>query len=180
MITTLLQAAPPGGPASAPAGAQPEAALETVGLALLAYGLVQLLARVIDKLLTARTADAAPAPTPGSDASGGFREEDRKRLEKAFQMLTADRERVQRLGDTVAAVQEQTRWLAEQRARTDPVDGQPAWNCRARGVLEQLQTQQRLVGQALDELRGLNRQNETMLRRLRAVWRRVSRWRRER
>ena len=175
MITTMLQAAPPGGPAPAPGGAQPEAALETVGLALLAYGLVQLLARVIDKLLTARAADAAPAPA--SDGTGGFREEDRKRLEKAFQMLTADRERVQRLGETVAAIQEQTRWLAEQRSRTDPVDGQPAWNCRARGVLEQLQTQQRLVGQALDELRGLNRQNETMLRKLRAVWRRVSRWR---
>jgi hypothetical protein len=176
VITILLQSAPPAGPAPAPGGAQPEAALETVGLALLAYGLVQLLAKVVDKLLTARAADGTPPPDP----AGGFREDDRKRLEKAFQMLTADRERMQRLGESVAAIQEQTRWLSEQRARTDPVDGQPAWNCRARGVLEQLQTQQRLVGQALDELRGLNRQNESMLRKLRAVWRRVSRWRGER
>jgi hypothetical protein len=47
-------------------------------------------------------------------------------------------------------------------------------------MLEQLNTQQRLVGQALDEIRSLNRQNETVMRRLRSVWRGVSRRRRER
>lgn len=176
MILFLLQAAPPGTPAPAPDGAmipgQPDTSLETVGLALLAYGLVQLLARVVDKLLAAREAETAP-----QTGAVAFRDEDRKRLAKAFEMLTADRERLSRMEDTVAAIHEQTRWLAEQRTRTDSLDGQPLWNCRARGVLEQLNTQQRLVGQALDELRSLNRQNETVLRRLRSVWRRLNRWR---
>lgn len=179
MNLLYLQAAPSGAPVPMPDGAvlsgQPDPTLETVGLALLAYGLVQLLSRVLDKVLTARAAEGT-APGPGAPA---FRAEDRKRLEKAFEMLTADRERLQRIGDAVDAIQEQTRWLSEQRARTDPADGQPMWNCRARGMLEQLNTQQRLVGQALDELRSLNRQNETVMRRLRSVWRRVSRWRRE-
>jgi hypothetical protein len=148
--------------------------IETVGLALLAYGLVQLLSRVLDKVLTARAAESS---TPAAGAGGGFRDEDRRRLEKAFQMLTADRERLQRLGEAVADIQENTRWLADVRGRTDVSDGQPLINCRARVMVEQLTVQQRLVEQALDELRGLNRQNETMLRKLRAVWRRISRWR---
>lgn len=175
MTMTLIQAAPSGVPGAGPGGAllpgPVDPAVETVGLALLAYGLVQLLARVLDKLLAARAADGAPA-------AGAFREEDRKRLARTFEMVAADRERTGRMEETVAAIQEQTRWLAEQRARTDPVDGQPVWNCRARGVMEQLNAQQQLVGQALEELRALNRQNETVLRRLRSVWRRVSRWKR--
>ncbi|HEY0018210.1 MAG TPA: hypothetical protein VGC13_17985 [Longimicrobium sp.] len=165
------EAAVPGGEVL-PGG--PDATIETVGLALLAYGLVQLLSRVLDKVLTARAAESS---APAAPAGGGFRDEDRRRLEKAFQMLTADRERLQRMGETVAEIQEQTRWLAELRGRSDPADGQPLMNCRARAMVEQLNVQQRLVGQALDELRGLNRQNETMLRKLRAVWRRLSRWR---
>lgn len=176
MFLFLLQTAPSGVPPAADGAmvpGQPDTSLETVGLALLAYGLVQLLAKVLDKLLVTRAQEsAAPA-----QAASGFRDEDRKRLGKAFEMLTADRERLSRMEDAVAAIQEQTRWLAEQRTRTDSLDGQPLWNCRARGVLEQLNTQQRLVGQALDELRSLNRQNETVLRRLRSVWRRLNRWR---
>jgi hypothetical protein len=164
---TVLQAASSGVPGST------DPALETVGLALLAYGLVQLLSRVVDRLLTTRAAQAEHPP-PAPTLTGGFRDDDRKRLEKTFEMLTADRERLRRMGETVAEIHEHTRWIAEQRARTDPVDGQPLWNCRARGVTEQLNTQ---LGQALDELRGLNRQNETMLRRLRSLWRRVSLWR---
>ena len=156
---------------------QPDGTVETVGLALLAYGLVQVLSRVMDKVLTARAAETHPPASNGAAAGGGFRDEDRRRLEKSFEMLNADRERMQRLGDAVAAIQEQTRWLAEQRTRTDPADGQPLIQCRARVMVEQLNTQQRLVGQALDELRALNRQNETVLRKLRAVWRRISRWR---
>jgi hypothetical protein len=175
MLLYLLQAAPPGSSTPVPDGAmlpgQPDTSLETVGLALLAYGLVQLLAKVLDKLLTTRAAEAAPAP------SSGFRDEDRKRLARTLEMLTSDRERLGRVEEAVTAIQEQTRWLAEQRTRTDSLDGQALWNCRARGVLEQLNTQQRLVGQALDELRSLNRQNETVLRRLRSVWRRVNGWR---
>jgi septal ring factor EnvC (AmiA/AmiB activator) len=179
VILILLQAAPSGVPGPGPGGAmvpgQTDPTLETVGLALLAYGLVQLLSRVLDKLLTARTAQAEHPPPP--TLTGGFRDDDRKRLEKTFEMLTADRERLRRMAEAIAEIHEQTRWIAEQRARTDSVDGQPMWNCRARGFTEQLNTQQRLVGQALDELRGLNRQNETMLRRLRALWRKVNRWR---
>ena len=174
----LLQAAPSGVPVPGSGGAlapgAPDPTLETVGLALLAYGLVQLLSRVVDRLLTTRaTTGEHPPPT----LTGGFRDDDRKRLEKTFEMLTADRERLRRMAESIAEVHEQTRWLAEQRARTDSLDGQPLWNCRARGFAEQLNTQQRLVGQALDELRGLNRQNETMLRRLRAVWKKLGRWR---
>lgn len=174
-MSILLQTTPSGVPGPGPGGVLPgqvDPTLETVGLALLAYGLVQLLARVLDKLLASRAAEGAPPPSAGS-----FRDEDRKRLARTFEMLTADRERLVRVEETVAAIQEQTRWLAEQRTRTDPQDGQPMWNCRARGVLEQLNAQQLLVGQALEELRALNRQNETVLRRLRSVWRRLARWR---
>lgn len=179
MITLAFQgtsAVPAGLPDGASIPGHSDATLETVGLALLAYGLVQLLSRVLDKLLTARAAEAAPAPNPAPS----FRPEDRKRLEKMFEIVNADRERLHRIGEAVESMQEQTRWLAEQRARTDPVDGQPAWNCRARGMQEQLNAQERLVGQALEEIRGLNRQNETVMRRLRSVWRGVSRWKRER
>lgn len=172
----LLQTTPSGVPGPGPGGVLPgqvDPTLETVGLALLAYGLVQLLAKVLDKLLASRAADGAPAQV----VVPSFRDEDRKRLAKTFEMLTADRERLGRVEEAVAAIQEQTRWLAEQRTRTDPQDGQPMWNCRARGVLDQLNAQQLLVGQALEELRTLNRQNETVLRRLRSVWRRLARWR---
>jgi hypothetical protein len=175
MMLTILQTGPPGAPGAEVLPGQPDGTLETVGLALLAYGLVQVLSRVLDKVLTARAAESA---SPGAaPATGGFRDEDRRRLEKAFEMLAAERERLQRLGEAVDTIQEQTRWLGDQRSRADPVDGQPLFNCRARVVVEQLNTQQRLVGQALDELRRLNRQNETVLRKLRALWRRVSRWR---
>jgi hypothetical protein len=175
-MMTLLQTGPPGASGAEVLPGQPDGTVETVGLALLAYGLVQILSRVLDKVLTARAAEHS-APAPAAAATGGFRDEDRRRLEKAFEMLTAERERLKRMTDAVAAIQEQTRWLAELRGRTDPADGQPPFTCRARAVVEQLNTQQRLVGQALDELRALNRQNETVLRKLRSVWRRVSRWR---
>jgi hypothetical protein len=171
MNTIFFQTTAPGVPGAEVLPGQPDGTLETVGLALLAYGLVQLLSRVLDKVLTARAAEPPPA------AGGGFRDEDRRRLEKSFEMLTADHERLQRLAEAVDAIHEQTRWMAEQRNRVDLVDGQPVWTCRARPMLEQLNVQQRLVGQALDELRTLNRQNETVLRKLRAVWRRLARWR---
>jgi hypothetical protein len=177
-MLTLLQIAPSGAQGPGPGGGllpgPVDPTVETVGLALLAYGLVQLLAKVLDKLLVTRTPEGAPTQV----IVPSFRDEDRKRLAKTFDVVTADRERLTRVEETLAAIQEQTRWLAEQRARTDPVDGQPTWNCRARGVMEQLNAQQQLVGQALDELRALNRQNETVLRRLRSVWRRMSRWKR--
>jgi hypothetical protein len=176
VILILLQATPSGGPGGALVPGSTDPTLETVGLALLAYGLVQLLSRVVDRLLTTHAARSEP-PLPVPTLTGGFRDDDRKRLEKTFEMLTADRERLRRMGDAVAEIHEQTKWIAEQRTRTDAMDGQPLWNCRARGFAEQLNAQQLLVGQALDELRGLNRQNETMLRRLRAVWKKLGRWR---
>jgi hypothetical protein len=180
MNLTLFQTGPPGAPgAEVVVPSPPDGTLETVGLALLAYTLVQVLSRVLDKVLTARAGEAS-THTPGAAAAaavGGFRDEDRRRLEKSFEMLSAERERLQHVAEAVAAIQEQTRWMAEQRSRVDPADGQPLMNCRARVVVEQLNTQERLVGQALDELRTLNRQNETVLRKLRSVWRRVSRWR---
>src|SRR4051794_25199792 len=127
---TILQTGPPGAPGAEVLPGQPDGTLETVGLALLAYGLVQLLSRVLDKVLTARAAERS---TPGAaPTTGGFRNEDRRRLEKTFEMLSAERERLQRLGEAVASIQEQTRWLGDQRGRTDPVDGQPLFNCRAR------------------------------------------------
>jgi hypothetical protein len=174
MNTIFFQTTAPGVPGAEVLPGQPDGTLETVGLALLAYGLVQVLSRVLDKVLTARAGEASG---PAAAAAGGFRDEDRRRLEKSFEILTAERERLQRMSDALADIQEHTRWMAELRGRTDPIDGQPLMNCRARVVVEQLNTQQRLVGQALDELRTLNRQNETMLRKLRALWRRVSRWR---
>jgi hypothetical protein len=177
-MLTLLQTAPSGAPGSGPGGAllpgPVDPTLETVGLALLAYGLVQLLGKVLDKLLVSRAPDGAPTQV----VVPSFRDEDRKRLAKTFEMLAAERDRLTRVEEAVATIQEQTRWVAEQRTRTDVLDGQPLWNCRARGVVEQLNAQQLLVGQALDELRALNRQNETVLRRLSSVWRRVSRWKR--
>jgi hypothetical protein len=175
MNTIFFQTAPPGATGGEVLSAPPEATLETVGLALLAYGLVQLLSRVVDRLLATRASETVPA----APAAGGFRDEDRRRLEKTFEMVTADRERLQRLVDAVNAIHEETRWMAEQRGRTDLTDGQPLMNCRARAMVEQLNVQQRLAGQALDELRALNRQNETVLRKLRAVWRRLARWRKE-
>jgi small-conductance mechanosensitive channel len=175
LMTMILQTGPPGAPGAEVLPGQPDGTLETVGLALLAYGLVQVLSRVLDKVLTARAEQ--PAPAASAPANGGFRDEDRRRLEKSFEMLTAERDKLARLTEAVAAIQDQTRWLGEQRGRTDPADGQPLMHCRARAMVEQLNTQQRLVGQALDELRTLNRQNETVLRKLRAVWRRISRWR---
>lgn len=177
MMMTILQTGPPAVPGAEVLPGQPDGTLETVGLALLAYGLVQVLSRVLDKLLTARAAEHSPPPSAAAPSGGGFRDEDRRRLEKTLEMLTAEREKLARLTEAVSAIHDNTRWVAELRGRTDSADGQPLMVCRARVMVDQLNAQQRLVGQTLDELRSLNRQNETVLRKLRSVWRRVSRWR---
>ncbi|HEU0012600.1 MAG TPA: hypothetical protein VFQ45_02915, partial [Longimicrobium sp.] len=124
-----------------------------------------------EKPMTRHVAEAEAAAA----APGGFRPEDRRRLEKAVEMLSAGRDQMRRIADGVALVQEQTRWVAEQRARTDPTDGEPLWTCRGRGLAEQLQVQQRLVGQVLDDVRVIHQQNQGMMRRLRAMWRRLTR-----
>jgi hypothetical protein len=110
-------------PRAPPAGDDP---LSVVGLALLAYGLVQLLARVVDKLPVWRS---GPADRRAVEPGSGFTEQDRKRLERAC---------------------------------------------------EQLEVQQRLVGQALDGIRELDKRLENVLRKLRALWRRVGRRRGDR
>ncbi|HSU12998.1 hypothetical protein [Longimicrobium sp.] len=124
--------------------------LNTVGLALLAYGLVQLLSKVVDKLPVWRgDAHAGPAPAAAAapQGDGGFTAEDRKRLERVYEQAVADRQRIERLEESVR---------------------------------EQLAVQQRLVGQALDDLRSLNTQMENVLRKLRAVWTRIGRRRKDR
>ncbi len=121
-----VQVQPPGSPSAGDP-------LSTVGIALLAYGLVQLLSKLMDKLPLGR----AGAPEV---RAGGFTEEDRKRLERISELISAEQQRVQRLHEAVEAIHEQTRWLAEQRTRTDPRDGEPVWNCRARSVTDQFST----------------------------------------
>lgn len=122
-------------PGSDPAAASPDGTLNTVGLALLAYGLVQLLSRVIDRIpVGGRGAGDRRADGHGA----GFSDEDRRRLAHVVEMAAEARDRQDRTGDALA-------------------------------------TQQRLIGQALDELREVRRENENLLRKLRALWRRIGR-----
>lgn len=126
--------------------------LGTVGLALLAYGLVQLLSKVVDKLPVWRAGDVAAArppaaATPPGGDGGGFTAEDRKRLERVYEQAVADRQRLERLEESVR---------------------------------EQLTVQQRLVGQALDDLRTVHAQLDNIVRKLRAVWTRIGRRRKDR
>jgi len=129
----------------------PQDPLETVGLALLAYGLVQLLAKVIDKLPSWRggggEASTGPPPAPSASAAGGFTSEDRKRLERVYEQAVADRQRLERLEEAVR---------------------------------EQMVAHQRLIGLALDELRELHRKADEVLRKLRTLWMRVGRRKKDR
>lgn len=105
--------------------------LSTVGLALLAYGLVQLLSKVIDKIALGRVG--------GEHRLGGstaFTDEDRKRLERTCELVASGEQRLQRIAETAA-------------------------------------TQQKLVGQVLDELRDSGRRHEQLARKLNAVWNRI-------
>lgn len=104
--------------------------LSTVGLALLAYGLVQLLSKIIDKIALNRGSDNRFA------ATGAFGDEDRKRLERTCELLASGDQRLQRIAETAA-------------------------------------TQQKLVGQVLDELRDSGRKQEQVARKLNAVWNRI-------
>lgn len=108
--------------------------INTVGLALIAYGVVQILGKVIERLPIGRGSPTDRA-RPGSD---GFNEEDRKRIERSLDLAAAESQRLQRMQ-------------------------------------ELLETQQRLVGQALDELRAVNVRLESVLRKLRALWSRFGR-----
>lgn len=75
--------------------------LNTVGLALLAYGLVQLLSKVIDKLpLFGRASDRA-----NGGERAGFSPEDRKRLERACELMAVESQRLQRMQESLATQQ---------------------------------------------------------------------------
>ena len=124
--------------------------LGTVGLALLAYGLVQLLSKLIDKLPAFRSGGGdgpPPASAPAAAAGTGFSAEDRKRLERVYEQAVADRQRLERLEE---------------------------------GVREQLLVHQRLIGQALDDLRDVHAKLDDLLRKLRALWTRVGRRKKDR
>lgn len=127
IVLPLEGAAPPA------IGAAPSDPLNTVGIALLAYGLVQIIAKVIDKL---------PWRGAGYDMRAEqkdrFSDEDRKRLERTAELLVAESQRLERMQ-------------------------------------ELLNTQQRLTGQVLDEVRVTNQKIETNTRKLRALWNRIGR-----
>jgi len=160
--------------AAAAGGLEAADPLNTVGLALLAYGLVQLLSKVIDKLPVFKAGGEHHA-----GSSGGFGPDDRKRLERVLEQVMADHQRLERLDELLRDVVEGTRWMAEMRAR-DPRDGEPVWACRARALADPLAVNQRLTGQALDELRGANARLDNILRKLRALWMRVGRRKKDR
>jgi hypothetical protein len=156
--------------------------LGTVGIALLAYGLVQLLSKVVDKLPVWKGGGADHPHAHAAGAAGGtdgFNADDRKRLERVLEQVMADHQRLERLEEFIRDVLESTRWMAEMRAR-DPRDGEPVWACRARGMAEQFAVQQRLIGQSLDELRTANSKLDNVLRKLRALWMRVGSRRKDR
>jgi hypothetical protein len=106
--------------------------LSTVGLALLAYGLVQLLSKFIDKIGFGRSVGEQRSGV----MSGGFTEEDKKRLERTCDLLANGDQRLQRIAESGA-------------------------------------TQQKLVGQVLDELRESGRKQELLVRKLNAVLNRI-------
>lgn len=159
-----------------PLRGRPDDPLATVGLALLAYGLVQLLARVVDRLPFGRAAPAAAeGGGGGATAAAGFTSDDRKRLERVLEMAVADHDRVERMQETLREIQEHTRGLSDMRLRVDARDGEPLWRCRVHTVSEQAATNQRLVGQALDEIRTMQAKLDDVLRKLRALWLRTGR-----
>lgn len=116
-------------PAATPPGSGGADPLNTVGLALLAYGLVQILGKVIERLPIGRGSAADRARPLGE----GFTEEDRRKIERSLDLTAMESQRLQR-------------------------------------IQELLETQQRLVGQALDELRAINTRLEGIVRKLRALW----------
>jgi hypothetical protein len=121
--------------------------LSTVGLALLAYGLVQLLSKVVDKLPVWRAGGEAQVGGGPAGGPAGFNVEDRKRLERVHEQAVADRQRLERLEEAVR---------------------------------EQLTAHQRLIGQVLDELREAHAKLDNVTRKLRALWMRVGRRKRDR
>jgi Rad3-related DNA helicase len=139
MLSNVSAAIQSAGAATAPAeppsvAAQPPPdAVNTVGLALIAYGVVQILGKLVERLPIGRG-----SPADRARHADGFNEEDRKRIERSLDLAAAESQRLQRMQ-------------------------------------ELLETQQRLVGQALDELRVVNTRLESVVRKLRALWSRFGR-----
>jgi hypothetical protein len=144
-----------------------------VGIALLAYGLVQLLSRVVDRLPFGRAG--------GTDAAeGGFTRDDRKRLERLVEIAAADHARIERMQEELKEVYDYARWATEQRRRLGGTADESSWCHRVEGLLDQMGTNQRLIGQALDELREVQGKLDNVLRKLRALWVRVGQRRNDR
>jgi len=120
-----------------PSAQQAPDPINTVGLALIAYGVVQILGKVIERLPIGRG-----SPADRARPADSFNEEDRKRVERSLDLAAAESQRLQRMQ-------------------------------------ELLETQQRLIGQALDELRAVNTRVESVVRKLRALWSRFGRRRDE-
>ena len=160
-------------PGSSPGG-QPGDPLGTVGIALLAYGLVQLLSRVVDRLPFGR-----PAGPEGGEG-GGFTRDDRKRLERLTEIAAADHARIERMQEELKEVYDYARWATEQRRRLGGSSDEGAWRHRVEGLLDQMSTNQRLIGQALDELREVQGKLDNVLRKLRALWIRMGQRRNDR
>ncbi|MET0399790.1 MAG: hypothetical protein ABW277_23585 [Longimicrobiaceae bacterium] len=159
-------------PGTSSAG-QPGDPLGTVGIALLAYGLVQLLSRVVDRLPFGR-----PAAAEGGE--GGFGRDDRKRIERLVEIAAADHARIERMQEELKEVYDYARWATEQRRRLGGAAEDGSWRHRAEGLLDQTATNQRLIGQALDELREVQGKLDNVLRKLRALWIRVGQRRNDR
>jgi len=173
----VVQPGSPVDPTTAFPGAQPTGQpgdpLGTVGIALLAYGLVQLLSRVVDRL---------PFGRPGT-AEGGesnFGRDDRKRIERLVEIAAADHARIERMQEELKEVYDYARWATEQRRRPGGIVEDGSWRHRVEGLLEQMATNQRLIGQALDELREVQGKLDNVLRKLRALWIRVGQRRNDR
>lgn len=165
-----LQAMEPGTPAPLPGSpAPPGDPLASVGIALLAYALVQLLARVIDRLPIGKNGGGDGGN--GRPPAPGFGGDERTRLERMHELARIDHERITRMEEALREVHEHTRWLNEQRlsGRGGP------FQCRAPVLGEEMVINRRLIGQALDTLREVQGQNTTLLRRLRSLWTRVAR-----
>lgn len=159
-------------PGASPTG-QPGDPLGTVGIALLAYGLVQLLSRVIDRLPFGRAGGA-------DGAEGGFTRDDRKRLERLVEIAAADHARIERMQEELKEVYDNARWATEQRRRLGGTADEGTWRHRVEGLLDQMGTHQRLIGQALDELREVQGKLDSVLRKLRALWIRMGQRRNDR
>ena len=160
-------------PGASPGG-QPGDPLGTVGIALLAYGLVQLLSRVVDRLPFGRQAG------PEGAEGGGFTRDDRKRLERLVEIAAADHARIERMQEELKEVYDYARWATEQRRRLGSPADEGAWRHRMEGLLDHMATNQRLIGQALDELREVQGKLDNVLRKLRALWLRLGQRRNDR